>query len=141
MEGDLILTNSNRQTDGPSVVKTRSRPTHSRRQRWRAFVVSLFAIAAMGCLVVASIFWTAVSRSKLSDASSVESASREMQIGTIVIHSGDNGCEQIKFDNRRETTTNNLTPCPKQVLDAHGVPVPQGTLHRLDAISKSFFGR
>jgi len=76
-----------------------------------------------------------------SDASLEESASREMQIGTIVIHSGDDGCEQIKFDNKTETTVNSRSPCPKQVLDAHGVPVPQGTVHRLDAISKSFFGR
>ena len=108
MESDLIQTNSNRQIDGPSVVKTRSRPAHSRRQRWRAFAVSLFAIAAMGCLAVANIFWTAVPRSKSSNSSSEELAAREMQIGTIEIHSGDDGCEQIRFDNRRETTGNNL---------------------------------
>jgi hypothetical protein len=137
---------SDDRADGLSVVVQpkripRPRRAHLKQQRRRAFTFSLFAVAAIGGLVVLNIFWTSAPPPKLSDVSSPELAAREAQIGRIEIHNGDGRCQQIKFDNERETTIDNPGPCPKPVLDARGVPVPQGTIHRLDAISKSFFGR
>jgi hypothetical protein len=136
---------SDGRADGLSgvVPKRTPRPhrAHLKRQRQRAFTFSLFAIAAIGGLVVMTIFWASAPAPKLSDASPPELVAREAQIGTIEIHDGVGRCQQVKFDNERGTTIDNPGPCPKPVLDARGVPVPQGTIHRLDAISKSFFGR
>jgi hypothetical protein len=73
---------------------------------------------------------------------SSDSEPTEARIGTIILQRDDGRCEQIKFDNDSGRTIKDTVPCEnKIVLDAHGVPVPQGTVHRLDAISKSFFGR
>jgi len=41
------------------------------------------------------------------------------------------------FDNRTGRVTH-LDPCDVVVRDSYGVPVPTGTIRRLDAISKSF---
>lgn len=63
-------------------------------------------------------------------------------MGIIVQQLDGDRCKQTKFDNDSGRTIENLAPCDNEVfLDAHGIPVPQGTVHRLDAISKSFLGR
>jgi hypothetical protein len=47
----------------------------------------------------------------------------------------------MKFDNDSGRTIDNIKRCEDNVvLDAKNIPVPVGTLHRLDAISKSFSG-
>ena len=51
----------------------------------------------------------------------------------------ENKCELMKFDNETGRTIENTARCRNDVtMDAHGAPVPVGTVHRLDAISKSF---
>ena len=48
----------------------------------------------------------------------------------------------MKFDNDNGRTIEQFKPCDNAgILDANGVPVPVGTIRRLDAISKSFSGR
>ncbi|HEY6618086.1 MAG TPA: hypothetical protein VIY68_00945 [Steroidobacteraceae bacterium] len=62
-----------------------------------------------------------------------------LQIGTLTVQTDGNECELMKFDNATGRTIENTARCRKDVtLDAHGAPVPMGTVHRLDAISKSF---
>jgi hypothetical protein len=58
----------------------------------------------------------------------------------IVVEQGDEGrCELMKFNNDDGRVIDNVRHCEKNsILDARGVPVPVGTIHRLDAISKSF---
>lgn len=47
----------------------------------------------------------------------------------------------MKFDNRTGRTIENERHCENTTtLDAQGIPVPEGTIHRLDSISKSFLG-
>ncbi len=61
--------------------------------------------------------------------------------GTIVVQSGEIRCERAKFDNDTGRITSSSSCENEVVLDAHGLPVPVATVHRLDTISKSFSGR
>jgi hypothetical protein len=64
-----------------------------------------------------------------------------MRIGTIEVQTGQDQCDLLKFDNDTGRTISESKSCHGDVaLDAHGVPVPTGTVHRLDSISKSFLG-
>jgi hypothetical protein len=64
----------------------------------------------------------------------------ETRIGTIAVQMGDEQCALVRFNNDtgQIVKTNH---CKKSVvLDSNGVPVPMGSVHRLDSISKSFLG-
>ncbi len=49
-------------------------------------------------------------------------------------------CSQQTFDNQTGRMADSSHPCDPIIYDKNGVPVPIGTMHRLDAISKSFPG-
>jgi hypothetical protein len=49
-------------------------------------------------------------------------------------------CWQTIFDNQTGRMTRSRQPCETTTYDGNGAPVPVGTIHRLDAISKSFSG-
>jgi hypothetical protein len=51
------------------------------------------------------------------------------------------GCWQQIFDNQTGRMTRSQQPCEATAYDSSGTPVPLGTVHRLEAISKSFSGR
>ena len=60
-------------------------------------------------------------------------------VGTIIVHSAANGCQHRSFDNQTGLMSDATTRCQEDVtLDAKGVPIPMGTVHTLNAISKSF---
>ncbi len=62
-------------------------------------------------------------------------------MGTIEFQTDQNRCDLMKFDNDTGRTIAAPSNCQNNVtLDAHGIPVPTGTIHRLDSISKSFSG-
>jgi hypothetical protein len=48
------------------------------------------------------------------------------------------GCSQQTFDNQTGRMVRSARPCDATTYDSNGAPVPVGTIHRLDAISKSF---
>jgi hypothetical protein len=58
---------------------------------------------------------------------------------SIVLNQGSKNCQHKLFDNQTGRFSDARTPCPPDVpLDANGNPVPKGTLHTLNEISKSF---
>jgi hypothetical protein len=66
---------------------------------------------------------------------------QDRRVGTIEVQSGQDRCDLLKFDNATGRRINASMSCHSDVmLDARGVPVPMGTVHRLDSISKSFLG-
>lgn len=69
-----------------------------------------------------------------------EQVSAVDQTGIIARQVGNQECVVARFDNATGRTTGASGCTNGVVLDAHGVPVPVGTIHRLDAISKSFSG-
>jgi hypothetical protein len=63
----------------------------------------------------------------------------EPRTANIVFEPTANRCRQIVFDNDTGRRFETVRPCEKNtILDSKGVPVPLGTVRRLDAISKSF---
>ena len=61
--------------------------------------------------------------------------------GKIIVQTDLNHCRQGTFDNANGRIVGNDEPCSGDtVLDAHGIPVPTGTIRRLNSISKSFSG-
>jgi hypothetical protein len=66
----------------------------------------------------------------------------ERRIGRMVIDTGSSvGCRQGTFDNQTGRMTAATEQCDTDVLDKNGIPVPQGTINRLNSISKSFSNR
>ncbi len=64
-----------------------------------------------------------------------------MGVGSISQQTDKGRCELVKFDNYTGRTMENSKHCETTVVrDAHGIPVPVGTVRRLDSISKSFLG-
>ena len=63
----------------------------------------------------------------------------ETRTGKIVLNTDLNDCKEMKFDNSSGRVIEGFSPCEnKDDVDSKGMPVPQGTIRRLDAISKSF---
>jgi hypothetical protein len=58
---------------------------------------------------------------------------------TIVLHSSTGGCQQRSFNNQTGQISDQTSSCHNDVvLDAKGMPMPTGTIHTLNSISKSF---
>jgi hypothetical protein len=64
----------------------------------------------------------------------------DRRMGTISFEIDPDHCQQAKFDN----VTGRITeprPCDNRIIsDSRGMPVPMGTMHRLESIRKSFAG-
>jgi hypothetical protein len=100
-----------------------------------------FSIIAVGGLIaavamVAMVFIPApISIAEKKEVSRAEPSS----VGTIVLHSSTSGCQQKSFDNRTGHILDQPSSCHNDVvLDAKGMPIPSGTIHTLNSISKSF---
>ena len=67
---------------------------------------------------------------------------QDVTVGAIVLQTDDQRCQRMTFDNSTGRALDAFKPCENlERRDASGVPVPMGTMHRLDAISKSFAGK
>ena len=67
------------------------------------------------------------------------SHSEPNSVATIVLHSSTSGCQQRAFNNQTGQISEQTSPCHNDVvLDAKGMPIPTGTIHTLNSISKSF---
>lgn len=137
---DTIRTQVKPNAQMPKLGKPRR--SHLKRQRRNALVISLCALTTIACLLTATNSSSLATFLTSLGSPSSNSEPKEDRIGTIILEHDDSRCQQMKFDNDSGRTVEDALPCEnKVVLDAHGVRVPQGTVHRLDAISKSFFGR
>jgi hypothetical protein len=97
-----------------------------------------FGVIAVGVSIAA---FAMVAMVFITDPPPVDEASRSgpNSVGTIVLHSGSSGCQQRSFDNQTGQIADQSSPCLGGVVrDAKGMPVPAGTIHTLNSISKSF---
>ena len=93
-------------------------------------------IAALALIAEFGMPWISQS---ISGAAVDTADADNSQIGTITLQTGEDECELMKFNNQTGRTVQSDARCRKDVtLDAHDMPVPMGTVHRLDAISRSF---
>lgn len=122
-----------------SSVRRRSPRTRS---RWYILFSSFFTCAAIGLLVATSnstLPWL-THGAYFGDQSS-STNSQDSQAGTVVVQSGQDACDILKFDNNTGRTIDSSQHCHSSVVrDARGTPVPMGTVHRLNSISRSFLG-
>src|SRR5579871_5618707 len=111
-------------------------PSSRRQERRRALIICSLSlvIVALGAAAVIAIGMSPSSPETGGTAPTSEVTPRN----ATIIDELSRRCQ--RFDNQ----TGRMTlagPCGEPVLDSNGVPVPLGTIHRLDTISKSFFGR
>jgi hypothetical protein len=111
--------------------------TKRKRRRLVLMCFGVFSVAASiaGVAALATGF-----RTTSSPTGEMATARADIQsVGTIVLPSGANGCQHKMFDNRTGQISESGIPCQNAVaVDANGVPIPLGTVHTLNAISKSF---
>jgi hypothetical protein len=128
--------------NGPVTCSAADRArSHRAQERRRALIVS------SGILLVVALGFVLAMTAKLPMSSppvnlpqaASEVANHSLNSAKVTIHSGDaNGCRQQVFDNQTGRMTRTQQPCDSTTRDSNGAPVPLGTIHRLDAISKSF---
>ena len=99
----------------------------------------LLAAALTAVVVVAaeSPIWVHASKSPQTAAAIPDS---DLRTAKITKSSDGAECWQTIFDNQTGRMTRSRQPCEATAYDGNGTPVPAGTIHRLDAISKSFSG-
>ncbi len=97
---------------------------------------------ALGATITAVVVLTASPRGGTATNSPPVTATPENELRTakITTNSDGNGCWQRVFDNQTGRVLQQQKPCEAAAYDINGVPAPIGTIHRLDAISKSFPG-
>jgi hypothetical protein len=121
--------------------KTRTLQPQGRRELRRVVLISLFVLVASGAALVFAVT-TDISKAFRSRAASQEQATASdatARLGNIIIQHGAGRCGQMIFDNKSGRIVDASGPCKKEtILDERGMPRPEGTIRRLDAISKSF---
>jgi hypothetical protein len=129
----------------PRAAPAPFRPAAQRTQERRRALI-------LGCAILlpATLYLLAVIATKSPILMSVPSSQLPQtaiethdfeQTARITNASDANGCFQQQFDNKTGRMTRLQEPCETVVRDAYGVPMPVGTIHRMDAISKAFSGR
>ncbi len=126
--------------DVRSAKTARARAMRLRRKRWYALIVSSCVLAGIVCLGMTANFSGLFHSDALLERSMPTPGSEGTRVGTIILRPDSDRCEQMKVDNDSGRNLEEAKPCDnKVILDAHGKPMPMGTVHRLDAISRSFF--
>jgi hypothetical protein len=118
------------------------RPATQRKQeRRRALIVScgMLLLVSLTAAVVVTIEYPMSVHSN-SPQAAMAMPDRDVRTAKITIDSDGKGCWQQSFDNQSGRMSRSQQSCEATALDSNGTPVPLGTIHRLDAISKSFSG-
>jgi hypothetical protein len=110
-------------------------------ERRRVLIIScgILLVAAAGAVAVVATGHPMSERSSPSPTT-IAAHDSDLRTARITNNSDGKGCWQQTFDNQTGRTTRTQLPCETTVYDSSGAPVPVGTIHRLDAISKSFSG-
>lgn len=131
---------SNRPVHGSQASRAKTRPQQIQYYRKRLYLACFCMLGVIVLLAMAAGFKT-VWFSQTVERETQSARAEATHNGTIVLQKDENRCEQMKFDNDGGRIIENFKPCDNTIIrDAHGAPLPMGTVHRLDAISKSFLG-
>jgi hypothetical protein len=126
---------------GPAHSLKAARQRRSSRRHWHALIGSFCVCAAIVLLILTTDMTLPRISQAISNSQMQPANSQEARLGTIELQTDQNHCDLMKFDNDTGRTIDVPKHCENNVtLDAHGIPVPTGTIHRLDSISKSFLG-
>ena len=116
-------------------------PTHVGAERQRAARAAgfMFVFAIMAAVVLV-ILAALPKLGQPNAAMSPGMSDNDLRTARITRDLDGKGCAQQVFDNQTGRMTTTPQPCQATVYDSNGMPVPVGTIHRLDSISKSFSG-
>ena len=129
--------------DRGSAYQVGAKPAkhHSKALRKRVLLRSIGVIAVFVLLTMVASLSMAWLYQDTSHREAQLSRFNDAGVGSIVVETDRQHCELLKFDNYTGRTVENARRCQNTiVLDANGVQVPLGTVHRLGSISKSFSG-
>jgi hypothetical protein len=100
--------------------------------------LGVFAVGAL-IAVVATLAIGFSTAPALIEANGAASHPEPNRVATIILRSNSSGCQQRSFNNQTGQISDQTSPCHNDaVLDANGMPIPAGTMHTLNSISKSF---
>lgn len=123
----------------PTAKTARLRPVR-KSKRWYVLVI-VAAVCAVVIHLGMSARFGAFQAQSIAERSAPTPDPKEIRTGKIVLQTDPDQCAQMKFDNANGQLIEHLKPCEKDIrFDERGRAMPMGTVHRLDAISKSFFG-
>lgn len=130
---------------GPKPVSPKARKAHQhsakRPKRWYALII---VAAACATIIYLGLNWQlgSAQSQRIAERPAQSAEADESRSGRIVVQTNPDQCTEMKFDNTNGGVVDGLKPCGNQIkFDEHGRPIPMGTIHRLDAIGRSFFGR
>jgi hypothetical protein len=132
--------------DKRPIARPRAQPRsiaqRRRRKRWNTLIVGCGMLLVAVVTTVLVIAAQALISTQPSRAPHIASAAPngDVQTARITKDFGGKDCSQEFFNNQTGRTTRSPQPCEATALDGNGAPIPLGTIHRLDAISKSFPG-
>jgi hypothetical protein len=121
-----------------------AKPAHLRKagaskKRRRLAKMLLGVFAAGASIAVVAALAIGLSRAPAPVIENRAPQADQNSVATIVLHSSTSRCQQRSFDNRTGQISDQTSPCTNEVvLDAKGMPIPAGTIHTLNSISKSF---
>jgi len=123
------------------ATPTRGRSTTHWNQRWHAVIVSCSFLLLMGIVAMIATQFSATRKLSKTPQTVISTPDISIHAGKITNEADGRGCFQQQFDNKTGRLTQLHEPCETVARDNSGVPIPVGTIHRLDAISKGFSGR
>ena len=122
---------------GPKPAHMRKAGASQKHRRLAKMSLGVFAVG--GLIAVVAVFAIGFSTAPAPVVENGTSRADPNNVATIVMRSSTNGCQQRSFNNQTGQISDQTSPCHNDVvLDAKGVPIPAGTIHTLNSISKSF---
>jgi hypothetical protein len=112
----------------------------AKQERRRAFIIGCGMLLVGAVVAAAMVTVNAPKAVSNSPAFAPATPDSDLRTAKITRNSDRDGCSQETFDNQTGRMNRSQQPCEATVYDSHGAPIPVGTIHRLDAISKSFAG-
>jgi hypothetical protein len=129
-------------SSGPlQIPPARPQPRATARKapgRRRGLIIGgILLIAALGAVALATGHPASV-QSVDSPQTAGATPDNDLRTAKVTNESGEKGCSQQVFDNQTGRMIRSQQPCETTAYDSNGVPIPRGTMNRLDAIRKGF---
>jgi hypothetical protein len=122
---------------GAKPANLRKAGAGQKRRRLAKMSLGVFAVGAL--IAVVAVLAIGLSTAPAPIEANGASHAEPNSVATIILRSNSSGCQQRSFNNQTGQISEQTSPCHNDVvLDAKGMPIPAGTMHTLNSISKSF---
>jgi hypothetical protein len=123
---------------GAKPANVRKAGAGQKRRRTAKMSLGVFTVGALIAVVAVLAIGFSTAPAPV-DANGAASHPDPNSVATIILRSNSSGCQQRSFNNQTGQISEQTSPCHNDVvLDAKGMPIPAGTIHTLNSISKSF---